>query len=107
MDTGRQNEARQQPEVTVQQVTLALVDHPGVAEVSVVPCHHPDKGSELVAFVVRRPAADPPEAELLAHVDHRLSGAGLLRRVVFLDSLPRSATGKVDRRRLEAGEFAP
>lgn len=107
MDTGRKGDDRRQPEVTVQQITLALIDHSGVAEVSVVPCHHPQHGQQLVAFVVPHVSAKPAESELRSHVDERLSGVGLLSKVVFLDSLPRSATGKVDRRRLETGEFIP
>ncbi len=106
MTMGNPNDGPSQPEVTIQQVTLAMIDHPTVAEVSVVPCVHPERGAEIVAFVVPHGTAPENEENLRAYVDKRLGTTGLLAKVVYLDELPRSATGKVDRRRLEAGEFS-
>lgn len=93
------------PEVTIQDITLALVSHPSVAEVSVVPCRLPEGGQQVVAFVVPR-GGECGVDELHAHVKTLLGDRDLLDRVVFLETLPRSVSGKVDRRRLETGEFS-
>ena len=103
MNAKRATDGKAPPESAIQQITLALVDHPAVVEVSVVPCQHPSGGQRPVAFVVARGACS--EAELRQHVREKLGEDAGLDKVVFLDSLPRSVSGKVDRRRLEAGEF--
>lgn len=104
MDTGYSSGPGREPEVTIQQITLALISHPAVAEVSVVPCRLPDGGQQVVAFVVPHGKECGVES-LQTHVSGQLAGKGLLDKVVFLDALPRSVSGKVDRRRLETGEF--
>jgi acyl-coenzyme A synthetase/AMP-(fatty) acid ligase len=105
MDTGQSSLPGPEPEVTIQEITLALVSHPSVAEVSVVPCRLPDGGQQVVAFVVPRGEACGAD-ELQAHVKAGLGGRQPLDKVVFLEALPRSVSGKVDRRRLETGEFS-
>lgn len=105
MDTGISSNPGQECDVTIQEITLALVSHPCVAEASVVPCPLPDGGRQVVAFVVPR-GADCSEEALRARLHTQLAGKDPLDKVVFLDALPRSVSGKVDRRRLEAGEFS-
>jgi propionyl-CoA synthetase len=102
MDAKRATDG-QTPEVAIQEITLALVDHPAVVEVSVVPCQRPGGGQQPVAFVVTRGACS--ESELQRHVREKLGLEAGLQRVVFLNALPRSVSGKVDRRRLAAGQF--
>lgn len=99
--------SRPRPEVTIQQITFALSDHPAVAEVSVVPCQHPDGGQQRVAFVVPRAGAGKActQEALDAHAAGKLGPGPWLEKVVLLDALPRSASGKVDCLRLESGEF--
>lgn len=107
MDTDTMSSSRPRPEVTIQQITLALSEHPAVAEVSVVPCQHPDGGRQRVAFVVPRAGAAQTCSlgALEAHVAGKLGPGPWLDKVVLLDALPRSASGKVDCLRLESGEF--
>jgi acyl-CoA synthetase (AMP-forming)/AMP-acid ligase II len=54
----------------------------------------------LVA-AVEASAPGPTEAELKAFVRARLADHKVPRRVVILEGLPRTPTGKVDRRRLD------
>jgi long-chain acyl-CoA synthetase len=77
----------------------------GVAEVAVVGVADEETGEAVLAFVV--PAADAPgEAELTAAIDElcreRLARFKHPSRVVVVDGLPHSATGKVAKGRLRA-----
>jgi fatty-acyl-CoA synthase len=86
------------------EVEDALAQHPDVAEVAVIGVADGDFGQRLKAFVVPRPGASPTAAELKAHVHDRLARFKTPRDVVFVDALPRTATGKVIKRRLAMGE---
>ena len=59
---------------------------------------HPLLGEIVRAFVV--PAADVDEPALLAALAGHLAPYKLPRKVSFLEALPRTASGKVDKRRL-------
>jgi fatty acid CoA ligase FadD36 len=70
----------------------ALLAHPDVREAAVVGMPHEDLGQEVVAFVVADGVTD--EA-LAAFATTRLSWHKRPRRIVFVESLPRNALGKV------------
>jgi acyl-CoA synthetase (AMP-forming)/AMP-acid ligase II len=70
---------------------------PRVAEVVVVALPH-DKWSEAVtAFVVPKPGETIDAAELLAAVKTRLDGFKVPKSVVFVDQLPKTSTGKIQK----------
>ncbi|WP_327302326.1 acyl-CoA synthetase [Streptomyces sp. NBC_01298] len=83
------------------EVEGVLLDHPAVSEAAVVGVADDDLGQRLVAYVV---ATDPPGPELartlVAHAAATLSWHKRPREIRFLDSLPRNAMGKVQKRRL-------
>lgn len=106
MDVTRVGEGGQSPETIHQQITLALVQHPAVLEASVVPCRMPEGDQRVVAFVVPRSGADCTPESLREFVRQQLGPQATPDKVIFLDALPRSVSGKVDRKRLESGEFA-
>lgn len=79
-----------------------LMEHPGVSEAAVVGVPHPQLGEEVVAFVLRAPAAvdgvagDPVTGdELAAFVGEALAPFKVPREVHFVESFPRTATGKI------------
>jgi malonyl-CoA/methylmalonyl-CoA synthetase len=85
------------------EVEVALLEHPGVAEVAVTGAPDPDLGERIVAWVVPDAAADPPAAqELIDHVAAQLAPYKRPREVRFVEALPRNAMGKVMKKRLEA-----
>jgi fatty-acyl-CoA synthase len=82
-----------------------LVTLPGVAESAVVGLPDERWGEVPVAVLVRSPdaAGQALSAEaVLAHLQSRIARFKLPRRVVFLDSLPKSALGKVQKPTLQA-----
>ncbi len=74
-----------------------LAGHPGVAECAVVGLPDGRWGEVPVLAVVARPGAVLHAEELLSALEGRLARFKLPRRVVVLDSLPRTALGKVQR----------
>jgi len=85
------------------EVESALVEHPAVLETAVVA--HPDEYGLLrpCAFVtLKQPdrACEALTGELREFVRQRLPGYKSPRRIVFMDELPKTATGKVQRYKL-------
>jgi fatty acid CoA ligase FadD36 len=76
------------------EVEAALLAHPAVSEAAVVGEPDPDLGQRIVAYVV---AGDAVAADLEEFVATALSVHKRPRRIVFCESLPRNALGKVQK----------
>jgi 2-aminobenzoate-CoA ligase len=85
------------------EVEEALLRHPDVVEAAVVGRADEDRGQVAVAFVVPREGAQRDAEALRAFVRQELVPYKCPREVVFLDALPRTATGKLQRFRLRTG----
>jgi benzoate-CoA ligase family protein len=92
------------------EVENCLLQHPAVREVAVVGVVEADGLTRPHAFVVADADGDGIDgapagldAELLAFVTGRLESYKAPRAIVFMDELPRTHLGKVDRGRLRAG----
>jgi benzoate-CoA ligase family protein len=86
--------------VSPAEVEATLVEHPAVMEAAVVGLADESGIARPVAFVVLLPDRVVGEDELIAFCRARLSGFKRPRRVVFAPSLPKTATGKIQRYRL-------
>jgi acyl-coenzyme A synthetase/AMP-(fatty) acid ligase len=86
--------------VSPAEVEAALADHPAIAEVGVAEHAVRPDVSVIAAFVVPSPGAPRDAASILAHAESRLAAYKRPREVIFLDSLPRTANGKLLRRAL-------
>ncbi|MFP4625546.1 MAG: class I adenylate-forming enzyme family protein [Natronomonas sp.] len=84
------------------EVEDALYEHPEVAEAAVVAASHELKGEAPVAFVVLEEGSDLDEEELRSFSLDHVATYAHPRRIFFIDELPRSATQKVQRYKLEA-----
>jgi acetyl-CoA synthetase len=88
-------------------VESALVEHAAVAEAAVIGKPDPQRTEIVKAFVVLRPSAAPSPAlaEDLQHwVKARLSAHAYPREVEFIEALPKTPSGKVQRFLLRARE---
>ena len=84
------------------EVEAALRSHPDVADCAVLA-----SGGALTGYVVARPGAAPGGEQLRQHLAVRLAGYQVPGRLVPVEALPRTATGKVDLVRLAALEPEP
>ncbi len=72
--------------------------HPDIAEATVVGVKHEKWQERPVAFVVVRPGADVSEDDVLAHLEDKVATWWLPDRVVFIDAIPKTGTGKFDKK---------
>ena len=85
------------------EVELCLADHPDIRECAVFAAELPDRRMTLKAVVVmNNRAADPSEAtrRLQDYVKGKLLPYKYPREVIFIDELPKTGTGKIDRQAL-------
>jgi long-chain acyl-CoA synthetase len=88
-----------------QEVEAVLRSHPAVEDARVFSRPDPRLGEAPHAQVLlRRGAARPTEGELAAHCEKRLALFKTPTRIEFVDSLPRTASGKVLHRPAAAAE---
>lgn len=84
------------------EVERILVDYPGIAEVVVISVPHEKWGEVGHAFLVSESGNKPSDHQLKGHCEGHLARFKIPKYFTFLDSLPKNATGKLDRIRLKA-----
>ncbi len=92
------------------EIEECIAGHPGIAEVAVVGVADPVKGQVAMAFAVPRDAAavaddagrQALEAEVMKQVDGQLGAVARPARVLFVGLLPKTRSGKLLRRALQA-----
>jgi fatty-acyl-CoA synthase len=82
------------------EVEDAVFSHPSVAEVAVIGVPHDKWGETIKALVVTSPDVEVTEAEIIAWCKERLARYKAPTSVDFVDSIPRTATGKVQKFRI-------
>jgi long-chain acyl-CoA synthetase len=82
------------------EVEAALMTHPDVGEAAVIGVAHAELGEEVVAFASLRPGSSARPEELIAYCRERLASYKYPRRVIIMEQLPKSPTGKVLKSRL-------
>jgi acyl-CoA synthetase (AMP-forming)/AMP-acid ligase II len=97
--TGRLKELinRGGEKVSPLEVDTVLMDHPAVAQVVTFAMPHPMLGEDVAAAVVLREGLAVDERELRAFAAERMADFKVPRRIVFLDEIPKGATGKLQR----------
>jgi len=81
--------------VASREVEEVIYLHPAVQECAVVGMPHPKWIEAVVAAVVVRQGQNVKEQEIIDHCKKHLAGFKVPKAVVFVDSLPKSASGKI------------
>ena len=87
------------------EVESALVSHPSVAEAAAIGLPHELKGNAIHAFVMLRSGVEKSDKlaeELRNHVAHEIGPIAKPEDIKFMDSLPKTRSGKIMRRLLRA-----
>ena len=83
------------------EVEEALAHHPDIVDVAVVGVTDEEFGQRLCSYIVVRSGASLTEHDVKEYVRNRLARFKIPRDVVFVDTLPRNAGGKVLKRVLK------
>jgi fatty-acyl-CoA synthase len=75
-----------------------LMAHPDVAEATVVGLKHLKWQERPAAFVVRKAGSDASEEDLLGFLEDKVASWWLPDRIVFVDEIPKTGTGKFDKK---------
>jgi acyl-CoA synthetase (AMP-forming)/AMP-acid ligase II len=93
-------------QVAPAELEALLLTSPDVADVAVIGVYD-EKGDEVPkAFVVRAPGSTVTEDDVLSFVAERSAPYKRVRRVEFIEAVPKSASGKILRRELRVKEKA-
>jgi len=97
--TGRLKELinRGGEKVSPLEVDEVLMDHPAVAQCLTFGVPHAKLGEEVGAAIVLRDGVTVKETDLRDFCGTRLAGFKVPRRIIFLDEIPKGATGKLQR----------
>lgn len=77
-----------------------LISHSQILDAAVVPKPDREAGQVPIAYLVRAPGSKLSEQEIITWVSRKVSPYKWLRRVTFIDAIPKSASGKILRREL-------
>jgi oxalate---CoA ligase len=97
--TGRLKEIinRGGEKVSPREIDEILLDHVSVAQVIVFGAPHKRLGEEVAAMVVLHEGHDCDERELQQFVAQRVAGYKVPKKILFVEELPKGATGKLQR----------
>ena len=74
-----------------------LMDHPAVAQAVTFAMPHDKLGEDVAAAIVFKDGASATEAEVRSFARKHLADMKVPRTIIFLDEIPKGATGKLQR----------
>jgi fatty-acyl-CoA synthase len=86
--------------VASREVEEAVYRHPAVEEVAVVGLDHPRWVEAVTAVVKLKTGATATEAEIIDHCKSHLSSFKIPKRIIFVEALPKTPTGKILKRQM-------
>ena len=96
-------------QVAPAELEAVIITHPDVADAAVIPSPDEEAGEVPKAFVVLKPGATPSAEDIQSYVAERVAPYKKIRKLEFIDQIPKVPSGKILRRELvkkERGESA-
>jgi acyl-CoA synthetase (AMP-forming)/AMP-acid ligase II len=93
-------------QVAPAEIEAIVQSHPAVADAAVIPSPDEEAGEVPKAFVVLKPGQTATAEEVMAHVAEHVAPYKKVRRLEFVDQIPKTASGKILRRELVQRERA-
>ncbi|MEM7347595.1 MAG: 4-coumarate--CoA ligase family protein, partial [Chloroflexota bacterium] len=93
-------------QVAPAEIEGVVQSHPAVADAAVIPSPDLEAGEVPKAFVVLKPDSAATAEEIIAHVAERVAPHKKVRKVEFIDVIPKVPSGKILRRTLVERERA-
>ncbi|CAL5355611.1 unnamed protein product [Camellia sinensis] len=84
------------------ELEAVLVSHPDILDAAVTAAKDAETGEVPMAFVVKKPGVLLSEAAVIDHVAKQVAPYKKVRKVMFTQSIPKSAAGKILRRELRS-----
>ncbi len=78
-----------------------LYRHPDILEAAVVGLPDPVWGEKVAAFIIPKPGASPAAEAILAYCQEHLARFKCPEEVIFMESFPKTATGKIQKGKLK------
>ena len=88
------------------EVEQVIASHPAVVAAAVIGVPHPHTGESVKAYVVVDPGISVEEDDIIRHCEAHLARYKCPQKVMFVEEIPQSATGKVLRKELRASTAA-
>ncbi|WP_328504358.1 AMP-binding protein [Streptomyces sp. NBC_00457] len=93
-------------QVAPAELEAILVQHPGIADAAVIGVNDEEGNETPKAFVVPMTGVPISAAAVMAHVEGQVAPYKRIRRVEFIETVPKAASGKILRRQLREREPA-
>jgi len=88
--------------VELDAIELALSEHPGVLEAAVFPVYNDKENTHMVCATVIASDSSISTSDLMQHAQQKLPEPARPARIEIVHSLPRTSSGKINRRALVA-----
>ena len=82
------------------EIEEVIYEHPAIAEVAVIGVPHAELGEEVRAVVALKEGESATEEDIIAFTKERVAAYKYPRSIIFMDDLPKTATGKILKREL-------
>ena len=82
------------------EIEEVIYEHPAIAEVAVIGVPHEELGEEVRAVVALKEGESATEEDIISFARERVAAYKYPRSIIFMDDLPKTATGKILKREL-------
>ena len=103
VDRGHDLIKRAGENISSTELETAILDCPGVLDVCVIGVPDPVRDEVIVAVVVRKPTSSLTAADVQSFCARRLAAFKVPERVEFVDALPRTSVGKIQKNLVREG----